>query len=39
MRNIIFHPDIEQEVKASYEWYQHQAIGEKENKYSTEPQV
>jgi len=27
MRNIIFHPDIEHEVKASYEWYQNQAEG------------
>ncbi len=27
MHNIIFHPDIEFEVKASYEWYQNQADG------------
>ena len=27
MLNIIFHPDIENEVKASYEWYQNQAAG------------
>jgi hypothetical protein len=27
MPNIIFHPDIEYEVKASYEWYQNQAVG------------
>lgn len=27
MLNIIFHPDIEHEVKASYEWYQNQAVG------------
>ena len=27
MLNIIFHPDIEKEVKASYEWYQNQAAG------------
>ena len=27
MPNIIFHPDIEHEVKASYEWYQNQAAG------------
>ena len=27
MLNIIFHPDIENEVKASYEWYQNQATG------------
>ena len=27
MLNIIFHPDIENEVKASYEWYQNQAEG------------
>ena len=27
MLNIIFHPDIENEVKASYEWYQDQAVG------------
>ena len=27
MLNIIFHPDIENEVKASYEWYQTQAAG------------
>ena len=27
MLNIIFHPDIENEVKASYEWYQNQAKG------------
>jgi hypothetical protein len=27
MPNIIFHPDVEHEVKASYEWYQRQAIG------------
>jgi len=25
--NIVFHPDIEHEVKASYEWYQNQAAG------------
>ena len=27
MPNIIFHPDIEFEVKASYQWYQNHAIG------------
>ncbi len=27
MLNLIFHPDIEHEVKASYEWYQKQAVG------------
>ena len=27
MRNIIFHPDIEYEVKASYKWYQSQTNG------------
>jgi len=27
MNNIIFHPDIENEIKASYEWYQGQTIG------------
>ena len=27
MFNITFHPDIEHEVKASYEWYQNQAVG------------
>ena len=27
MTNIFFHPDIEYEVKASYRWYQNQAIG------------
>jgi len=27
MPNIIFHPDIESEVRASYEWYENQAIG------------
>ena len=27
MPNIVFHPDIEHEVKASYEWYQNQAAG------------
>lgn len=27
MTNIVFHPDIEYEVKASYRWYQNQAIG------------
>ncbi len=27
MLNIVFHPDIEHEVKASYEWYQNQAVG------------
>jgi hypothetical protein len=27
MPNIIFHPDVEHEVKASYEWYQRQAVG------------
>ena len=27
MPNIVFHPDIEYEVKASYEWYQNQAAG------------
>lgn len=27
MLNLIFHPDIEHEVKASYEWYQNQAVG------------
>lgn len=27
MVNLIFHPDIEHEVKASYEWYQNQAVG------------
>lgn len=27
MTNIIFHPDVEQEVKASYFWYQKQALG------------
>jgi len=25
--NIFFHPDIELEVKSSYEWYQNQANG------------
>ena len=27
MPEIIFHPDIELEVKASYEWYQNKADG------------
>ena len=27
MPNITFHPDIEREVKASYLWYQDQAVG------------
>jgi len=27
MVNIIFHPDIEHEVKSSYRWYQYQAGG------------
>lgn len=27
MLNVIFHPDIELEVQASYEWYQKQAVG------------
>ena len=27
MLNIIFHPDIEYEVKASYEWYENLAVG------------
>jgi len=27
MLNIIFHPDIEHEVKASYTWYQNQTTG------------
>ena len=27
MLSIISHPDIEHEVKASYEWYQNQAVG------------
>ena len=27
MPDIIFHPDIEHEVRASYEWYQDQAAG------------
>jgi hypothetical protein len=27
MLNIIFHPDVESEVKASFEWYQNQATG------------
>ena len=27
MFNITFHPDIEYEVRASYEWYQKQAEG------------
>ncbi|MBV1915071.1 MAG: type II toxin-antitoxin system RelE/ParE family toxin [Pseudomonadales bacterium] len=27
MPNIIFHPDIEHEVKASYTWYQNQTAG------------
>ncbi|MBT4451801.1 MAG: type II toxin-antitoxin system RelE/ParE family toxin [Gammaproteobacteria bacterium] len=27
MHNIIFHPDIEHEVKASYKWYQGQTNG------------
>jgi len=27
MSNIIFHPAIESEVKASYEWYENQAEG------------
>jgi len=27
MLNIIFHPDIEHEVKASYIWYQNQTTG------------
>ena len=27
MFEIIFHPDIELEVKASYQWYQNQADG------------
>ena len=42
MPDIIFHPDIEYEVKASYDWYQSQAIGlgedflnELENAYQT----
>lgn len=26
MLDITFHPDIEHEVKASYEWYQNQAV-------------
>ncbi len=27
MADILFHPDIEQEVKDSYEWYENQAVG------------
>ncbi len=27
MLDIVFHPDIEHEVKASYDWYQNQAMG------------
>ena len=27
MPDIIFHPDIENEIKASYDWYQNQASG------------
>ncbi len=27
MADILFHPDIEQEVKDSYEWYEKQAVG------------
>ncbi|MGB0495224.1 MAG: type II toxin-antitoxin system RelE/ParE family toxin [Kangiellaceae bacterium] len=27
MQNIIFHPEIENEVKSSYDWYQSQAKG------------
>ena len=27
MPNIVFHPDIEYEVKASFDWYQNQALG------------
>ena len=27
MLNIIFHPDVKHEVKASYEWCQNQAAG------------
>ena len=27
MKNVIFHPDIEYEVKASYLWYQSQTAG------------
>jgi len=27
MHKIIFHPDIEYEVEASYEWYENQSFG------------
>ncbi len=27
MPDIVFHPDIDREVKASYQWYQDQAAG------------
>ncbi len=27
MRNLIFHPDVKDEIKASYQWYQEQAEG------------
>jgi len=27
MPNILFHPDVALEVKASYEWYEEQAAG------------
>jgi len=27
MHNLVFHPDIEIEVKSSYQWYQEQAYG------------
>jgi plasmid stabilization system protein ParE len=27
MPNIVFHPDVALEVKASYKWYEEQAVG------------
>ena len=27
MHKLIFHPDVEHEIHASYEWYESQAIG------------
>lgn len=27
MKNLIFHPDVKDEIKAYYQWYEEQAIG------------
>jgi plasmid stabilization system protein ParE len=27
LKNLIFHPDVKEEIKASYQWYEEQAVG------------